>query len=113
MHSSRRPLQEMERKLTKMAKQMDHFERAKREEESPLLMLAAQQKLVRGRRGVWLMRPAWVLEFRVFGLSVEGRKGMVVFPPLRVLHGFYSSGSKGCAGGHPLPAGLHLPLVYL
>ncbi|KAL4178662.1 hypothetical protein AMTRI_Chr13g116200 [Amborella trichopoda] len=38
--------QEMERKLQKMAKTMDHMERAKREEEVPLILAAYQQRLV-------------------------------------------------------------------
>jgi translation initiation factor 3 subunit A len=36
---------EMRRKLTKLSKQMDHLERAKREEEEPLRKEAAQQRL--------------------------------------------------------------------
>lgn len=38
--------QEMEKKLQKLAKQMDHLERAKREEAAPLIEAAYQQRLV-------------------------------------------------------------------
>lgn len=42
--------QELERKLAKLAKAMDHLERAKREEEAPLVAQAAQQRIVSGAR---------------------------------------------------------------
>lgn len=38
--------QEMEKKLQKLAKTMDHLERAKREEASPLVEAAFQKRLV-------------------------------------------------------------------
>jgi len=38
--------QEMEKKLQKLAKTMDYMERAKREEEAPLIEQAFQQRLV-------------------------------------------------------------------
>lgn len=38
--------QEMEKKLLKLAKTMDYLERAKREEEAPLIEHAFQQRLV-------------------------------------------------------------------
>lgn len=38
--------QEMERKLQRLAKSMDHFERAKSEEAAPLIEAAYQQRLV-------------------------------------------------------------------
>ncbi|GAB2300433.1 Eukaryotic translation initiation factor 3 subunit A [Dionaea muscipula] len=41
-----RERQEMEKKLQKLAKQMDHLERAKREEAAPLIEAAYQQRLV-------------------------------------------------------------------
>lgn len=41
--------QETEKKLQKLAKQMDHLERAKREEEAPLIEAAYQQRLVEER----------------------------------------------------------------
>ncbi|KAL4448023.1 hypothetical protein ABPG75_005242 [Micractinium tetrahymenae] len=40
-----RQQQELQRKLAKLAKQMDHLERARREEEAPLLAQAYEQKL--------------------------------------------------------------------
>ncbi|KAL4444951.1 hypothetical protein ABPG77_004001 [Micractinium sp. CCAP 211/92] len=40
-----RQQQELQRKLAKLAKQMDHLERARREEEAPLLAQAFEQKL--------------------------------------------------------------------
>jgi translation initiation factor 3 subunit A len=39
------PLQELERKLARLAKNMDHLERARREEEAPLLEAAYQARL--------------------------------------------------------------------
>ncbi|OVA13491.1 Proteasome component (PCI) domain [Macleaya cordata] len=44
-----RERQEMEKKLQKLAKTMDYMERAKREEEAPLIDAAFQQRLVEGR----------------------------------------------------------------
>ncbi|OVA16064.1 Proteasome component (PCI) domain [Macleaya cordata] len=44
-----RERQEMEKKLQKLAKTMDYMERAKREEEAPLIDAAFQQQLVEGR----------------------------------------------------------------
>ena len=41
-----RERQEMEKKLQKLAKTMDYMERARREEESPLIDAAYQQRLV-------------------------------------------------------------------
>ncbi len=41
-------LQELERKLVKLAKAMDHLERARREEEAPLVTEAAQERIVSG-----------------------------------------------------------------
>lgn len=41
-----RERQEMEKKLQKLAKTMDHFERAKREEAAPLIEAAFQRRLV-------------------------------------------------------------------
>lgn len=41
-----RERQEMEKKLQKLAKTMDYMERARREEESPLIDTAYQQRLV-------------------------------------------------------------------
>lgn len=38
--------QELERKLAKLTKQMDHFERAKREEEVPLLLESHKTRMV-------------------------------------------------------------------
>ena len=37
--------QELERKLAKMGKQLDHFERARREEEVPYIMQAHEQRM--------------------------------------------------------------------
>jgi len=44
-----RERQEMEKKLQKLAKTMDHLERAKREEAAPLIDAAYQQRLVEER----------------------------------------------------------------
>lgn len=44
-----REKQEMEKKLQKLAKTMDHLERAKREEAAPLIEAAYQQRLVEER----------------------------------------------------------------
>jgi translation initiation factor 3 subunit A len=44
-----RQQQELQRKLAKLAKQMDHLERARREEEAPLLAAAHDRKLKVGR----------------------------------------------------------------
>lgn len=44
-----RERQEMEKKLQKLAKTMDHLERAKREEAAPLIEAAYQQRLVEER----------------------------------------------------------------
>jgi translation initiation factor 3 subunit A len=41
--------QDMEKKLQKLAKTMDHLERAKREEAAPLIEAAYQQRLVEER----------------------------------------------------------------
>jgi len=41
-----RERQEMEKKLQKLAKQMDYLERAKREEAAPLIEATYQQRLV-------------------------------------------------------------------
>lgn len=40
-----RERQEMEKKLQKLAKTMDHFERAKREESAPVMQAAFEQQL--------------------------------------------------------------------
>lgn len=45
--------QELQRKLAKLAKQMDHLERAKREEEAPLLAEAQKGRLQVGSC-VWM-----------------------------------------------------------
>lgn len=45
LNEQQRERQESERKLQKLAKTMDHFERAKREEEAPLIDAAYQKRL--------------------------------------------------------------------
>ena len=49
MEDQVRERQEMEKKLQKLAKSMDHFERAKREESAPLVDAAFQQRIVEER----------------------------------------------------------------
>jgi translation initiation factor 3 subunit A len=44
-----RARQDMDKKLQKLAKTMDHLERAKREEAAPLIEAAYQQRLVEER----------------------------------------------------------------
>ena len=46
VHEQVKGRQEMEKKLQKLAKTMDYMERAKREEEAPLIEQAYQQRLV-------------------------------------------------------------------
>ncbi|KAG7546480.1 hypothetical protein ISN44_As12g018310 [Arabidopsis suecica] len=50
MSEKRKEDQEMEKKLQKLAKTMDYLERAKREEASPLIEAAYQQRLVEERK---------------------------------------------------------------
>jgi hypothetical protein len=59
-------LQELERKLAKLAKAMDHLERARREEEAPLVAQAAQRRIVSG----WEMRAGKdKLERQIIGVA--------------------------------------------
>lgn len=53
--------QDMRRKLTKLAKQMDHLERAKREEEAPLREEALKTKL-QSEEGAWKHEQAAAME---------------------------------------------------
>lgn len=50
MSEKRKEDQEMEKKLQKLAKTMDYLERAKREEASPMIEAAYQQRLVEERK---------------------------------------------------------------
>lgn len=63
-------LQELERKLVKLAKAMDHLERARREEEAPLVAQSAQARIVSSFHELYLLCARWMSQCAACLLSV-------------------------------------------
>ena len=63
-----RERQEMEKKLQKLAKTMDHLERAKREESAPLIEAAFQEHLVEERELYEREQKVYIYIYIYFGL---------------------------------------------